>query len=492
MRKILLFIGFCCSIQWGHAQQQQMDEIPESLKRETLEKLNRYKDKLAEVRRWAAYRRENDNTTDNRVGVLHTKFNWPMRVNANYDDMPGYYTIANYMDINRDNPGSSQDWRCFTSDMAMNYRGHEGNDYNIYPFFWRMQSNKNAFAVAAADGIVIGVRDSTNNDMNCMSPNENELANYVAVLHTDSSITRYLHIKTGSALVQEGQFVQEGQLLANIASSGRTSNPHLHFDLQDIRDNTGTYDFIEPFDKATDNVFGTGCNPFITASRWQQQKNFIDPQLLRVTTHFGIPTLFGYVNNNFNPNFCPEFEVPRLKAQFAAGETVTVGVALAHVGRDDSVRVRILNPGKIQILSGSIPISNPSGSPVSGWFRTIYLTKSFQLPSITATGTYTIITDFVYRPFDTTSPLGVYYPESAYQTRTYQSYFTVGCTPSLTLSGANNFENCYIVSNDLNSTQQIGAKIIYQSANYIQLNPGFVAPQGTVFKARIRDCNYSD
>ncbi|MCX6320103.1 MAG: M23 family metallopeptidase [Bacteroidetes bacterium] len=493
MRKLFLLICFCCGLQAVHAQEQKMDEVPESIQRETLEKLNIYKDKLAEVRKWVAYRRENDNTTSSRVGAIHTTFRWPMRVNSNYDDIPEFYTVSNYMDINRDSAGSSQDWRCYTGGMAMNYRGHEGNDYSLYPFFWRMQSNKNAFAVAGADGIVIAVRDSINNDLNCMRDNfEDDRANYVAVLHIDSSISRYLHIKTGSALVQEGQFVQEGQLLANIASSGNSSNPHLHFDVQDTRDNTGAYDFIEPFDKPTDNVFGTGCNPFITASRWQQQKNFINPQLLRVATHSGAPSMTGFINTSYTPNFCPEVELPRLKAQFAAGDFITVGAALSHVGRDDSVNVRILYPNKVQWTSGSLPVPNTSGSPVTGWFRNIYLVKSFQLPANAPSGTYTIISDFVYRPFDTTSQFGVYYPESAFQYRTIQTYFTVGCTPSITLSGAANFENGYIVSNDLVSTQQINAKVTYQSANYIQLNPGFVAPQGTVFKARIRDCNHSD
>jgi murein DD-endopeptidase MepM/ murein hydrolase activator NlpD len=420
----------------------------------------------------------------------HVQFRWPMRSNSNYDMLPQFYTLSNYMDINRDTLNFMQDWYCTSNNSPMTYRNHEGNDYSLYPFFWRMMDNKNVFACAAAPGIVINVRDTGNNDHNCMRDAfENNSANYVAILHVDSSITRYLHIKKNSARVMEGQYVEEGTLLANIGSSGHSSNPHLHFDLKFFRSGSGQYNFVEPFKKNTDNS-ATPCNRHTDDSWWKNQKTYIDPKLNRVMTHYGTPYLTGDINFTYNNQFCPEAEDPKVKNQFNAGEQVYVGLALVHVNDQDSIHYTVYYPNGTVMTNVSRNMPNTRDGYYVNFRNTIYLTNPITLPANAPSGTYTIKAELIYRPFNAADP---YYPTGALiASAPVYHYFTVGCISSQTLSGVSTGEHGYIVGNDLNSTQQVSGRSTYQSGNYIQLNAGFVAPQGVVFKAKIKDCNSSD
>lgn len=57
-------------------------------------------------------------------------------------------------------------------------------------------------------------------------------ANKVRVLHTDGSMAVYAHLKMGSVVVNPGQVVERGQLLAQSGNTGYSSGPHLHFVVQ--------------------------------------------------------------------------------------------------------------------------------------------------------------------------------------------------------------------------------------------------------------------
>jgi murein DD-endopeptidase MepM/ murein hydrolase activator NlpD len=58
------------------------------------------------------------------------------------------------------------------------------------------------------------------------------VANRVVIDHGGGVIARYLHLKKDSILVQPGQVVQCGEALALIGSSGNSSLPHLHFQVE--------------------------------------------------------------------------------------------------------------------------------------------------------------------------------------------------------------------------------------------------------------------
>jgi murein DD-endopeptidase MepM/ murein hydrolase activator NlpD len=58
-----------------------------------------------------------------------------------------------------------------------------------------------------------------------------EEVNYVAVDHGDGTYAEYVHIKKDSVVVEVGQQVEAGELLANTGLSGCMGVPHLHFNL---------------------------------------------------------------------------------------------------------------------------------------------------------------------------------------------------------------------------------------------------------------------
>jgi len=80
--------------------------------------------------------------------------------------------------------------------------------------------------LAAGDGVVLKV---DHND---------SYGNYVEVLHRDDVVSKYAH--ASQLIVQEGQKVLRGQKIGVVGSTGRSTGPHLHFEV--IRSKT----FIDP------------------------------------------------------------------------------------------------------------------------------------------------------------------------------------------------------------------------------------------------------
>ncbi|MDH3590140.1 MAG: M23 family metallopeptidase, partial [Gammaproteobacteria bacterium] len=54
-------------------------------------------------------------------------------------------------------------------------------------------------------------------------------ANFLVILHDDSTTGEYYHLKKDGALVAEGDRVEAGQLIALSGNTGHTTMPHLHF-----------------------------------------------------------------------------------------------------------------------------------------------------------------------------------------------------------------------------------------------------------------------
>ena len=86
--------------------------------------------------------------------------------------------------------------------------------------------------VAQADGVVIDV----DNDFPDMAPGKLggfEEANCVIVDYGGGILGSYAHCRQGSAAVQPGDRVVQGQRLASVGSSGASGMPHLHFSIID-------------------------------------------------------------------------------------------------------------------------------------------------------------------------------------------------------------------------------------------------------------------
>lgn len=102
--------------------------------------------------------------------------------------------------------------------------------------------------VAPADGVVTevirGVRDNRPGSMNPYSG----LGNAVFIRHAEHEVSVLAHLKQGSIRVEAGDHVKAGQVLGLCGNSGNSSEPHLHYHLQNtavIQDGTGIKCFFE-------------------------------------------------------------------------------------------------------------------------------------------------------------------------------------------------------------------------------------------------------
>lgn len=117
------------------------------------------------------------------------------------------------------------------------YDGHDGSDYLLIGAFDQMDDGS-ATIVAAAPGVVVATDDghydrchATIEGIDC--DGNDGRPNYVIVEHEGGWRTKYWHMKQGSVAVKVGQTVGCGDVLGLVGSSGYSSAPHLHFELED-------------------------------------------------------------------------------------------------------------------------------------------------------------------------------------------------------------------------------------------------------------------
>ena len=140
------------------------------------------------------------------------------------------YIIVNYPDWNAIQNGPVHledtlinDYRCGTK----TYDGHQGTDYVIKSF---VQMDDTVYVVAIADGIVYPIIQNLF-DRETMGIVSLGLGNYIGIYHpTTNTWSYYAHLKKNSALVTYGQSVVAGQRIAQVGSSGNSTDPHLHFE----------------------------------------------------------------------------------------------------------------------------------------------------------------------------------------------------------------------------------------------------------------------
>ena len=118
------------------------------------------------------------------------------------------------------------------------YDGHDGTDYELIGGFFSMDE-ESATIVAGYPGEVIFVADGHYDrchlNLETWEPDcdgHPVKANRVHLLHDTGHISFYLHMRKDSVLVEVGQWVEAGEPLGLVGSSGRSTAPHLHFELE--------------------------------------------------------------------------------------------------------------------------------------------------------------------------------------------------------------------------------------------------------------------
>ena len=86
--------------------------------------------------------------------------------------------------------------------------------------------------LAPADGYVVtledGVEDNAIGDVNL----HQNWGNAIVIKHADFLYSKITHIKNGSFKVKVGDYVKKGDLLGTCGNSGRSPEPHIHFQMQ--------------------------------------------------------------------------------------------------------------------------------------------------------------------------------------------------------------------------------------------------------------------
>lgn len=135
------------------------------------------------------------------------------------EDYPHFYPTA-YVDE------GGEDWNC--GDIY--YSGHDGSDFGVGSWAGMAEGRD---VVAAADALVIATEDGWFDECdNADCPGGGGFGNHVVLLHGSGEATYYAHLRQGSVAVSEGDTVACGQKIGEVGSSGRSTGPHLHFEVR--------------------------------------------------------------------------------------------------------------------------------------------------------------------------------------------------------------------------------------------------------------------
>jgi urea transporter/murein DD-endopeptidase MepM/ murein hydrolase activator NlpD len=86
--------------------------------------------------------------------------------------------------------------------------------------------------LAPADGIVEEIIDQIEDNEIGKTDTVNNWGNTITIRHLQGLYTQLSHLKKGSFKVTKGDFVKCGDILANCGNSGRSPQPHIHFQVQ--------------------------------------------------------------------------------------------------------------------------------------------------------------------------------------------------------------------------------------------------------------------
>ncbi|MES2778403.1 MAG: urea transporter [Bacteroidota bacterium] len=100
--------------------------------------------------------------------------------------------------------------------------GEEVTDFYCY----------NLPALAPADGYVVEVLDGIDDNAIGESDIQHNWGNTIVIKHADGLFSKLSHLKKETISVHINDYVKAGQMIAACGSSGRSPEPHLHFQLQ--------------------------------------------------------------------------------------------------------------------------------------------------------------------------------------------------------------------------------------------------------------------
>ena len=113
-------------------------------------------------------------------------------------------------------------------DKGYNSRKNDVNNYSTF--------NQNVYS--PNDGVVIEVKNNVNDNKHAGSGwidvrTRDIRGNFIIIKHDENVYSLTAHLKKKSCLVKKGDVVKRGQIIAKCGNSGHSTQPHIHFQLQD-------------------------------------------------------------------------------------------------------------------------------------------------------------------------------------------------------------------------------------------------------------------
>jgi len=378
-------------------------------------------------------------------------FDWPLRM-INNQQFLNYYFISNYVDHDPNATGvqygaSNLDYNCGnrTYDTNSGYN-HQGIDIALWPFKWYMYNNDVIEVVAAEAGTIIG-KDDGNIDDNCSCIGN---WNGIYIMHADGSQAWYGHMKTNMFTTKGvGDTVVKGEFLGVVASSGCSTDPHLHFEIYDASNN-----LIDPY--------AGPCNSMNSTSWWSNQQAYQNPTLNTLMTHNAPPSLG-----------CTSAEEPNFANCFNPGQTIYTAFYYRDQGLNDVTDMRLVQPDNTVWANWSH--TSPGSYTASWWYWT------WVLPLAGPYGTWRLEADYN----GTTSAYEFGYSND-----------TCACPISWSHSNGNNLTGIQNTNSDFESfgfiqSDQViqgSPSVVYDSGTIICLEVGFEVRNGATFNALIDGC----
>lgn len=142
-----------------------------------------------------------------------------------------------------DTPDTSHSWDILGQRFALDLvradadlRRHEGEGRKLEEYFSYGQE-----IVAAADGTVVSVEDRVADAPLvgwgfCDFTARHFAGSHVILQHAEGEFAVYAHLIEGSTRLQPGDPVRQGECVGRCGHSGHSTEPHLHFHLQDSPD----------------------------------------------------------------------------------------------------------------------------------------------------------------------------------------------------------------------------------------------------------------
>lgn len=367
------------------------------------------------------------------------KFRWPMEAQAGFDDFD-YYTITNYRDNNR-NKKDSIDW----NGGKRTYDQHEGMDIALNPLSWTQMDEMVVDVVAAAPGVLV-VRHDGEFDRNCEVKDAEP--NYVVLHHADGHFSLYLHLKKGTVVDKAiGSTIDEGEYLGKPGSSGRSTGPHLHFD---VRKPNGTLD-PGGLENTIDPYQGPHGN---TQSFWRNQKPYFEPRLLRILTT---------EPSNITYTICPAGKEDFSEVNhYSTSDVLNVHCFVRDARVGNVLTYNLFDPNDKVVKFGLYEFKE-------AYYNIGYVPFNYNFAGNPVLGTWKIIVNF--------------------GSLEYAHYFTLGCPADQSFSTpiSGNFGS--ISGGKITASAKIeNAYVRFEAANSISLLPGFSVTNGSVFKGIIDPC----